>query len=149
MAQGQMSRHVQFLVGIVHIVHLVHEPRITISIGIFQGYSLSALQRQDEVFRIQHVQHRINAVSIHLGHIATSFAHCTIHTIDFLIDIGIDQFLIATQLGSMVSANTLQVERRLVLVESRRGQIQHTIVERLVLQNMVNSCRLLDRSLAF
>ena len=31
---------------------------------------LSALQRHDEVFGIQHVQYRIDTVAVHLGHIA-------------------------------------------------------------------------------
>ena len=148
MSQGQLSCHIQFLIGIVHIVHLVHEPCITIGIGVLQGNGLSALQRQDEIFRIQHVQHGVNAVAIHLRHIASGLAHCIVHAIDLLIYMSIDEFLIAAQLGSMISANALQIERRLIFVEGRRGQIQHTIVERFILQDMINGRRLRHRCLA-
>ena len=46
---------------------------------------------------------------------------------------GIDELLIATELGSMVASDALQVERGLVLVEGRCGEVQHPEVEGLVL----------------
>ncbi len=56
---------------------------------------------------------------------------------------GIDEFLITTELGSMIATDALQIERGLVLVEGRRGEVQYTEVECLVLQDMVDGCRFL------
>ena len=45
----------------------------------------------------------------------------------------------------MIATNTLQIIRCLVFVECRCRQVQYTIIQRLVLQNMVDSFRFLDR----
>ena len=142
MAERQLTDLVQLLVGIVNIVQAVHKPGIAIGIGILQRHGGLTLQGNDEVLRVQHVQYGEDAVAVHLGHIAGSLVEGLAQPIDFRTDIGIGQFLIAAQLGSMIAADALQIERGLVLVEGIRGQIQHTIVGRLVLQDMVNGCRL-------
>ena len=72
MAQWKTTSHVQFIIGIVDIVDTVNKPRITIGIWIGKRHRLSTLQRKNEVFGIEHVQNRIDAVAIDLCHIACS-----------------------------------------------------------------------------
>ena len=144
MAQGQAAQHVKLLVGIVDVVQLVYQPGVAVGIGVLQGHALSALQGQYEVLGVEHVQHGVDGVALHLRHIAGGTAHGSHHTGHLLGEIGVDQLLVAAQLGSMVAADALQVVRRLVLVERRRGQIQRAEVERLVLQDMVDGGRLVD-----
>ena len=145
MAQRQASGQVQLLVGIVSIVHLIHKPCIAIRIGILHGNGLSTLQRQDEVFGVQHVKHRIYRVAIHLCHVACRLADSIEHTVHLIPDIRVNEFLITAKLGSVVATDTLQVRRCLVLIESRCSQIEHTEVERSILQDMVDGCRLGNR----
>ena len=94
MAQCQLAQLVQFFVGIVNIMYAVYEPRIAIAIGIADGYGLSSLQRQDEVFRIEHVEHRVNAVAIDLRHVTSRITNGTEEAIHFRSNIGIDKLLI-------------------------------------------------------
>ncbi|EKC43709.1 xylulokinase, partial [human gut metagenome] len=70
MSEVHLAHAIDFLVGIVHILHLIYEPCIAVGIRILNRNGLSALQRHDEVFGIQHVQYRIDTVAVHLGHIA-------------------------------------------------------------------------------
>ena len=72
MAQWQASYHIEFLVSIVNIVNTVNKPRITIGIRVSEGNRLSTLQGQDEIFRVEHVQHWIDAVTINLCHVTSS-----------------------------------------------------------------------------
>ena len=75
MAQVDLADGLYLLVGIIYISDLIHEPAIAINIGILDGYGLSALQGEDKVLRVQHVEHRTDAVAVHLCHVATSLRH--------------------------------------------------------------------------
>ena len=130
-AQVQTGQGIEFLVGIVHIFHLVHKPGIALCIGILNG-CLSP--RIDEVLGVEHVQHRPDAVAVHLGQVAVVGRNDLADSRQLRRDVGIDQFLIAAQLGSMIAAHTLMVVTGLVLVEHIAGQVQHTVVERRVVQ---------------
>ena len=71
MAQGQLSYHINFLIGIIYIMNAVNKPSIAIGIWVGQRHRLSTLQRQDEILGIEHVKHRIDAITIHLCHITS------------------------------------------------------------------------------
>ena len=72
MAQVDMSYRIHLLIGVVHIIEMVNEPGIAIDIRVLDGYSLTTLQGEDKVFRVEHVQHGEDAVAIHLCHVSTS-----------------------------------------------------------------------------
>ena len=133
MAEVQLAYHVNLLIGIVHIVHLVHKPGIAIGIGILYGHGLSALQRHDDIFGVEHVQHGIEAVARHFGHVALCIGNGRHQLLHLRSDIGINHLLVAAQLGSMIAADALMIVGSLVLVEGVRGKVQHTVVEALVL----------------
>ena len=63
-----------FLIRIVYIVHFIHKPGIAQRKRIRQRNRLSALQREDEVTGIQHIQYR-ESRRIQLFHIATGIGH--------------------------------------------------------------------------
>ena len=72
----------------------------------------------------------------------------TLHVAHLLTDILVDHFLIAAQLGSVVSADRLVIVRSLVFVERVRSEVKHTIIGRFVLKNLAVGGCLLLRSLA-
>ena len=94
MAQIDLSNLVQFLVGIIDVGHLIHQPSVTIRVRILDRHRLTALQRQDEVFGVEHVQYRTYGVALHQRHIALGLSNGTERTFHLLRDIGIDEFLI-------------------------------------------------------
>ena len=132
MPEVHLAHTIDFLVGIVHILHLVYEPCIAVGIRILHRNGLSALQRHDEVFGIQHVQYRIDTVAVHLGHIAARSSYRLHRLLHLRSDMCINHLLVATELGWMITADALVVVRGLVLIECIRCQIQHTVVECLV-----------------
>ena len=148
MAQWQFAEFIQLLIGIVDIVYAVYKPRIAIGVWISQRHSLPSLERQDEVFGVEHVQHRIDTVAIDQRHIAGSIADSLEDTVHLWCNMCIDKFLIAAQFSSMIATDALQIVACLIFVEGRCCQVQHTVVERLILENMVNSRRLGHRFFA-
>ena len=54
-AQVEFTYCYQLLVGIADVVEFVYHPGIAIGIGVLNGNGLSALQREDEVLRVEHV----------------------------------------------------------------------------------------------
>ena len=121
---------------------MIYKPCIAIGIGVSQRYCLSTLQRKNKILCIQHVQHRIDTIAIHLCHISWSITDSLEYTIHLRRDISIYQFLIATQLCSMIATNTLQVEAGLIFIKCWWCQVEYTIVKRLILQDMIYGSRL-------
>ena len=128
MSQCQLSYSIQLLIGIINILHLIHEPRVSVGIRVLHGNGLTTLQRHDDIAHVQHVHHREDAVTVHLGHITSSLSNRRHHLLHLGHQVRIDQLLIAAQLGSMIATNTLMVVRSLVLVEGVRSEVQHTVV---------------------
>ena len=117
MAQLHTRQAIQFLVGIIHIRHLIYKPRTAIDVGIGNGHSLSAFERKNEILGIEHIEHGEYTVAIHLGHISLSLTYRREHPVHLLMYICIHQFLIATQFGGMVSTNAVDIVRCLILIE--------------------------------
>ena len=109
MVQVDLPHAVDLLVGVVDIVNLVDKPRVALYVWILQGHGLSALQRQDEVFGVEHVQHRPLFRSVDLGHVAAGLRDGRRHLLHLGSDIGVDHLLIAAQLGRMISADALVI----------------------------------------
>ena len=135
MTQVVLAHTGYLLVGIVHIVHLVNKPCVAVGIKVLYRNCLSCLQRHDEILGVEHIEHREEAVALHLGHIASSLSHAVPYLVLLVGDIGIYHLLIAAQLGSAIASDTLVIVRGLVLIESIRCEIEHTVVERLVAQD--------------
>ena len=144
MTEVESGNTVQLLISIIHIGDFIYQPGITIGIGILYRDGLTALQGQNKVLSIQHIQHRKNRISLYQCHITLRLSNSTECLLHLLRDIGIDEFLITAQLGGMIASNALHVETRLILVERIRGKVQHTEIECLVLQNMIDGGRFLD-----
>ena len=123
-----------FFVGIIHILHILHKPGIAQCMRVRQRKRLSALQREDVILGVQHVQNR-ELGSINLFHISFGFRYCLKQGRHFSRDMFFNHFLITAQLGCMVTAHTLVPIGCIVLVEGIRSQVQHAIVQRLVGQN--------------
>ena len=60
MAQVNLSYGVNLGVGIVNIAYAVNKPCVAEGVRIEQRRSLSALQWQDYVLGVEHVEHRID-----------------------------------------------------------------------------------------
>ena len=127
----------QFGIGIGHISHLVHEPSVAQSPGIQHRQLAVVLQADNGILRVQHVQHREQAVAT--ARIQTAFAleNSLVEHLHLRLNVRLDKLLITAQLGRMVTANALVVVRRRVVVESTYTEIQHTIVSRILTNNPV------------
>ena len=121
MAQIELTRRLKLLVGVVHIVQLVDKPRIAQHIRVLNGHSLVILKRHDKIFRIEHVEHREDAIAFNFGHVAASLCQRRHELLHFRRNIVVNQILIATQLGSMITANALVIVARFVFVECVRS----------------------------
>ena len=109
MTQVELAHGQNLLVGIIHVVELIHEPCIAVGIGVLDGHRLSTLQGEDEVACVQHVQHRTDAVAVHLRHIAACLRHSLEDRLHLRTDILLNHLLITAQLGSMITANALMI----------------------------------------
>ena len=144
MTQREFTERRYLVIGILHILYLVNEPGIAIHIWVLYGYGLTALQGEDKVFRVQHVQHRTDIVTVHLCHVTTGLCHRLRKRLHLRCDIRLYQFLITTQFGGMITADALMIIAGLILVERVRGEVQHTIVKTLVAQyQLIRLCLLL------
>ena len=59
-AQIELSYGINLGVGIVNIAYTVYKPCVAEGVRIEQRCCLSALQRQDYVLGVEHVEHRID-----------------------------------------------------------------------------------------
>ena len=148
MTEVDLAHAINLLVGIVDILHLIHKPGIAVGVWILYRNRLTALQRQDEVFGIEHVQYREDTVAIYLGHITTCLSHSLHRLLHLRSDMCINHLLIATELGRMITADALVVIRGLVLIEGIGSEIEHTVIERLVAADNLIGLRHLLRSIA-
>ena len=133
-AQVSVFQSVEFFIGIGHEVHLVHIPSIAHGIGIAQRHGLVVLHREDEIAGVEHIDHRIDAVAGHLFHLSSGCHHGIDGLFHLRCDVRLDEFLIAAQLGSVITAHTLVVVRRFILIEGVGGEVEHSVVEVFVLQ---------------
>ena len=69
MTQVYLTHAIHLLIGILHVSDLINKPRIAVGIRILQRHSLSALQRENDVLRIEHIEHGEDTIAIHLRHI--------------------------------------------------------------------------------
>ena len=134
MAQVKFSKSVKFFICILHISDFIHKPSIAIDVRVLYCHRLIALKRHNEVFGIEHVQHREDAASIDLGHVSACLCDGGHGLLHLRTDVSINQFLVSAQLGSMISADTLMIETGFILVERVACKVQNTIVQGLVLQ---------------
>ena len=132
MAQVDTSQGIHLLVGIIHITELIDEPCIAIDVWVLDGNGLTTLEREDKIFGVEHIEHREDAITIHLCHVTAYRRNRSEQLLHLQIDIAFHKFLITAQFGSMVTTNALMIVARLVLVESIRCEVQHTIVKTLV-----------------
>ena len=123
-----------FLIRIVHILHFLHKPGIAQSKRILQRNGLSALQREDEILGIQHVQHR-KIQRVQLFHLSTGIGYRLEQAIHLARNMFFYHFLITAKLGCMIPPDTLVPISCIVFIERVRSQVQDTIIQRLVLQN--------------
>ena len=123
-----------FLIRIVHILHSLHKPGIAQGKRILQRNGLSALQREDEILGIQHVQHR-KIQRVQLFHLSTCISYGLEQTVHFARNMFFYHFLITAELGGMIAPDALVPIGGIVFVECVRCQIQDTIIQCLVLQN--------------
>ena len=139
MTENDLSCGVEFLIGIVHITDLIYKPGIAVGVWVLHRNGLTTLQRHDHISGVQHIQYRIDAVAIHLRHVTGSLGDSREHRPHLRFDIRVDQLLVTTQFGSMVTADTLMVIRCLVLIKCIRCQVQHAVVAtiRRILQDKV------------
>ncbi|CDB11095.1 unknown [Bacteroides sp. CAG:633] len=135
---------IYFLIGIVHILYVVHKPGISVGKGVAHGHSFAFLSGgEDEVTGVQHVQYAefawVDAVYLsgRSGKLAVGGLH-------FTTDVVVYHFLIAAKLGSVVSAHALVPVGGVVLVEGVRGEVQHAVVGVLVLQDLFVGRRLAE-----
>ena len=137
MAEIYLTHPKELLIGILHILELIHKPCITIGIRILDGHSLSSLKRKDEILRVKHIEHRIDTVAVNLCHIPSSICYCTHRLLHLWRDILFDHLLIATQLGSMITSDTLMIIRSLILIEGVGSHIEYSVIKALIVQNLL------------
>ena len=122
---------INFLICIIHILHLIHKPGITVCIRIFHRNRLPLLSgREDKVFRVQHIQHT-KFRSIHAVHFATGSSYFLIGRLHFRSNMMIDHFLITAQLGGMITTDTLMPVRCIILIKCIAGEtykVQYPII---------------------
>ena len=109
MAQTQLTQHIKFFIGIIYVLDIIHKPCVAMHVWILQWYLLTVLQRQDKIFGIEHVEHREDAVAIHLCHISSGLGHGTIYLVHLRMNVSLYKFLISAQLSRMIATDTLEV----------------------------------------
>ena len=78
------------------------KPCIPHRVGILYGHRASALQGEDEIFRVQHIQNA-DMVGIELRHISSRFRKFGEEIVHLKLDIRLDKFLIPAEFGCMRS----------------------------------------------
>ena len=73
---------INFLVGIVHVLHIVDEPCIAVSVRILDRNCLPLSGREDKIFRVQHIQNA-ELGSIHTVHLTTCGSNIPIGCLHF------------------------------------------------------------------
>ena len=156
--QVELSECLDLGIGIGHELHLVDKPSIAVGVSILQGDVAIA---ENHPLHVEHVEHRRHRIGVEgRGHIriqlllAADAARGELRTVGrrlgisllssfaevlaFVVEIEIDQLLVATEFRGVIATDRLVPESRLVrsLVErATTGKIQHTVVGIFVLQN--------------
>ena len=112
---------INFLVGIVHVLHIVDEPGIAVSVWILDRNCLSLPGREDEILRVQHIQNA-ELGSIHTVHLTTCGSDSPIGGLHFGGNMTIYHFLITSQFGCMISTYALVPVRSFILAECISGK---------------------------
>ena len=143
MARRHFVQCSHFLIRIIHHQCVVHKPCIAVGSGILHRNLTTALCTEDEPARVEHIQHRIERIGIHgtqvidreLGlsrhhgnGIHRRFTQCLIHIAHFWSDMLFDKFLIAAQLGRMITTHRTIEIRSGVVVKGRNREVEHTII---------------------
>ena len=125
-----------FLVRIGHVAQPLHKPSVAVGVGIGDGRRVTALQGQDDVLHVEHVQHGEEFVAVHAVQLRARFHDCVHESVAFGVDVLLDKLLVAAQFGRMVAADALVEVRRVALVKRVGGQVEHAVVERRVLKDV-------------
>ena len=133
---------VNLFVGVVHILHLVYKPCIAVGVWVEDGNGLSLLPcREDEVFGVQHVQYA-ELIGIHAVHLTSGGGNGLVGRLHFGRDVMLYHFLVAAQLGRVITADAFVPVGGVVVIEGAGGKVQYTIVQAGILQYQLVCIRL-------
>ena len=121
-------------IGIVHVRQAVDEPGVAVGPGVQHGSLAPALQGDNHVLHVQHVQHGEQRVAVTLLEVSAGGGHGLRHPLYLALHVLLHQFLVAAQLGGVVASDALVVEGGGVVVERADGEVQDTVVGVGVLQ---------------
>ena len=134
-----LANGIYLLIGIIYILHLAYHPCSTHSVWVLYGSSSTTLKRHDEILSIEHIEYRIYGITVHLLHIALSLNDCSHSLLHLRWDIPLYEFLIATELCSMISSYALVEIWCLILIECIACEVEYTIIKILILKNSLIS----------
>ena len=133
----RQARH--FSVGALHEVELADKPSVAVGGRVFDG----DVFRDDEIFRVEHVEHRHEAVEVECFHVARlrqSLIKCCM----LLIEMALNEVLVALQFGGMVASDVLVPIARGVFAEGvAHGVVEHAVVGVGVSENLLVGRRFL------
>ena len=118
----RQARH--FSVGALHEVEFADKPSVAVGGRVFDG----DVFRDDEIFRVEHIEHWHEAVEVECFHVAR-LRQSLIKRCMLLIEMALNEILVALQFGGMVASNVLVPIARGVFAEGvAHGVVEHAVV---------------------
>ena len=133
----------ELFVGIGDEEHVIDKPGVAHRPRVLHGHGLAALQGQDGVLGVEHVQHGEEAVAGDAVEASIGLGDGFVEGRELRLDVGFDELLVAAQLGGVVAADALVPVGGGVVVEGVHGEVHDAVVEVAVLQDgLVGGCLL-------
>ena len=146
LADVDLAECSQFLVGVICHLHIVNHPGVAHGPRVLHGQGLLVLQWHDGILHVQHVQHGEERVAAYAVQPPARLGNGLVHREEFILEIGLDEFLIAAELGRMIAADALVPVGGGVVVEGGNGQVGHAVIGGRVQQDgLVGECLLVGQ----
>ena len=102
------SHSIELFICVSDISQVIDKPCHAVSVRVGEGRCLSAFERHDEIFRVEHVQHRRDGVR-DKRHVARGIDDGTQRSLHLGLYVALDEFLVASELCGVISADALVI----------------------------------------
>ena len=137
---------IYLLVGGIYIFNIAYKPSVAHGKRILHGKLLSLAGTDNEILVIKHIEHGEETVALDGGEVALAVIKRLDNFAHFIANMTVDEILVAAQLHCAVATYALVEIGGLVFVEGVGGEIEHTVIQALVLQYLLISSRLLEHA---
>ena len=98
-------------VGVLHKREGVDEPSVAVGVGVADGECFAA-RAEDEIFRVEHVQTRGDAISRDERHVTLILVDGSDEVLEFRVESSVDEVLIAVQFSSVIATDGVMIVGR-------------------------------------